>query len=152
MISACADAFDSTAENAARPPLLPGYIQAAYLLPASMYASSLFESTEDDNFPPVSTLEGLPSHFTATATACLSLFQEAMLARHSLQTRLTSCACLLRLWADDQEFDGQADYADVFGSGFHIWLEHVGVFPDIVQIFQTGLEVRCCPPIGHADM
>lgn len=141
----CAGDYDATAENAARPPLLLEYIQAVYLLPACTYGSSPLKINQDRATPGVP-LGAATSYFTATGY--LALIQEAMLTPHPLDMRLTSCACLFRLWAD--AFHNEEGLQ--VPVGLLAWLEEAAASTESLQCFQAGLQVRRHPPIWHADM
>ena len=88
----CAGGYDFTAETDAYPSLLQEYVEAAYLLPQHADPADRSTTSEVEG----SSSRQLPAN--SEAVGSLKLFYEAMLPSQPLYTRLTSCACLLRLW------------------------------------------------------
>ena len=123
----CAGAYNATAESATYPPLLQEYVEAAYLLPqqadpADRNTTSQIEGSSSRKLPASSELAG-----------SLTFFCEAMLPSQPLHTRLTSCACLLRLWTDGTADPQSAAVPSSIASG--------SIASDICDCLQAGLQV-----------
>ena len=130
----CAEGCDATDESNAKPLLLQDYIEAAYLLPCILETGHMFkEAALDLTFDPVIILY--------EATGCLRLFHDAMLPPHPLHTRLTSCACLLRVWAVELTESRVKREDDERSLPFCTWVSQSGVVTSICACLKPGLEV-----------
>lgn len=117
----CAGVYDAAAESAACPPLLQEFVEAAYLLPQSVGHDGLCQEEACDELP--------------QEAHCLELFHGAMLPPHPMQTRLTSCACLLRFLAG--EIADPDEPSEPYGG----WCSYEGILDDICMCLLEGLEV-----------
>ena len=145
-VCACAELCDAAADCVACPSLLHEFVETAYLLP-------LFINVEHYL---INGLKELPLDLDHVAIGCLKVFHDAMLSPHPLHTRLTSCACLLRLWTVETA-------SSEHHMPFNDWLSQAGVISDTCGCLQAGLKVHffavaswqvyirspCCWIVGH---
>ena len=124
-----ADECDAAVESAAKPSLLQEYVEAAYLLPQHI----------DPNSWSIQRNAEWPAKLRAKyeTTGCLSFLHAATLSPHPLHTRLTSCACLLRVWAEEI-----TDPEELSSLEFGGWFIHEGGLRDALNYLEAGLEVR----------
>lgn len=110
--------YDPAVEDAASLSLLNEYVEAAYLLP-------VFADPQKQDSKHLKRLLDTESQMAG----CLRFFHAAILPQHPLHTRLTSCACLIRVWAEDTT-DCQAD-----------------IVTSVCDCLQEGLEVTSFGPL-----
>ena len=138
--SVCADECVARVESTARPSLLQDYIEAAYLLTDTPEPRDMIEEVSHTGFTPNKEhVGGLTMKYEATGT--LRLFHDAMLAPHPLHTRLTSCACLLKIWATELADEMVQGTNDLRAWPFQTWVSQSGLVSSICDCLQAGLEV-----------
>lgn len=136
----CADECVASVETTARPSLLQDYIEAAYLLTDTPEPRDMIEEASHTGFTPDKEhVAGLTMKYEATGA--LRLFHDAMLAPYPLHTRLTSCACLLRIWATELADEKVQGDNDPRAWPFQTWVSQSGLVGSICDCLQAGLEV-----------
>lgn len=102
-------------------------MEAAYLLPLPADPGNLDAKNE---------VEGRKSPADSEMTGLLRLFHDTMLLPNPSHTHLTSCACLLRMWAHETAGPQAASAA------FLAWVSlQAEPISDICECLQAGLQV-----------